>query len=685
MDVLRLPIFLAIACNGMELLEVPSERSAEASVIMKEVEGLKMLASIADRDLKTWWTEFNNTMQNYTDTKDSKVCTDPSSLNMTLTTMKTKIDHYLDYGIRQKTLQLNEIKAIIQKPKFRNSTGLHDVLMEYIEGHLNQTEREKTLLSSENTTVLAQLNWVKTKVCHCSWRDWGAWSSCSHNCSGGYQNRTRANYPQRNGGNFCDGNSIEIQQCNPGPCPVDCAWGQWESWGACSTDCTDGMKRRNRQKTTEAQNNGNECTGNSYERVSCNTREELQTILNQTQTLIDANEGQCTNFIAGPRNILMIGGAAYHRQVVGEGSYTRYWNLTLVLDLATKKMCRLQDWPSRQMNSAATGLVVKSGGQSTPLVCGGEKHQQECSTWNSNGWESLPLSGEDYNATLCHRVDRRGPCFGRYVNKPYLGFMWTNFGSVVVKNEWLFMAGGQDTRQWTASVQEYQDYQNETILVNGDGVLVRGPDLSSGKKHPCVAVVEDHGDIKVIAVIGGKRKVPNPDHRIWREEHLKTMERFRCNFGQSKPSCIRIADGPEMNYPKNSGGCAVVKTADDKKVLISLRDNEGHSETEILDLSNADYQWEILSFGEQEEPFQQGGRDFYNFIVASEDEKTAYWTRWNNGRDRDFIYKLTCETTSQCNFEKVWFTQQGFELNSNVPDNGHLAIPVPATGSFVCP
>lgn len=441
------------------------------------------------------------------------------------------------------------------------------------------------------------------------------------------------------------------------------------------------MKRRNRQKTTEAQNNGNECTGNSYERVSCNTREELQTILNQTQTLIDANEGQCTNFIAGPRNILMIGGQADYRKVVGEGSYSRYLNLTLVVDLATKKMCRLQDWPSRQMSDAATGLVVKSGEQSTPLVCGGAYHQRECSIWNSNGWESLPLSGEDYNATLCRVA--QGRCTAANM-KPYLGFMWTNIGSVVVNNEWLFMAGGQDTPQWTPYYR-YQDYQNETLLVNGNGVLVRGPDLSSGKVHPCVAVVEDQGDIKVIAVIGGNRKVPNPDHRQWRTENLKTMERFRCDFGQSKPNCIRIADGPDMNYPKNSGGCAMIKTADDKKVLISLKDNSGHWATEILDLSTADYQWEILSFGEQEEPFQQGHRDYYNFVVPSEDEKTAYWTRWNNGRGRDFMYKLTCETTSQCNFEKVWFTQQGFELKSNFPDNGHLAIPVPATGSFVCP
>jgi len=297
----------------------------------------------------------------------------------------------------------------------------------------------------------------------------------------------------------------------------------------------------------------------------------------------------------------------------------------------------------------------------------------------------LQLSGEDYNATICRLSGRHGACYVPSM-KPYLGFMWSHLGRTVVNNQWLFMAGGQETRQWSEGLRtNYMDYQNETILVNGDGVLVRGPDLSSGKLNPCVAVVEDQGDIKVIAVIGGQRRTPSPDPRIWRTEKTKNMERFRCDFGQSKPSCEKISDGPDMMYPKGptAGGCVVIKTADDKRVLMALRDQYKHKQFEMLDLSQANYQWQILSFPDPE-PVQSGDRDNYN-IVTGADEKTAYWTKWQGVRGKDFIYKVTCQTPSECNFEKVWYTQQGFETKSNTPDHGHMAVSVPAEGSFVCP
>ena len=47
-----------------------------------------------------------------------------------------------------------------------------------------------------------------------SWSDWSSWSSCSQTCNGGSRSRTRT----CEGGADCDGNNIDIEQCNTETC-----------------------------------------------------------------------------------------------------------------------------------------------------------------------------------------------------------------------------------------------------------------------------------------------------------------------------------------------------------------------------------------------------------------------------------------------------------------------------------
>ena len=52
--------------------------------------------------------------------------------------------------------------------------------------------------------------------------------------------------------------------------PVDCQWGDWSEYSACSETCGDGTKTRWRNKAVHAKNGGEECSGQSQETVTCN-------------------------------------------------------------------------------------------------------------------------------------------------------------------------------------------------------------------------------------------------------------------------------------------------------------------------------------------------------------------------------------------------------------------------------
>jgi hypothetical protein len=112
---------------------------------------------------------------------------------------------------------------------------------------------------------------------NCVVNDWSSWSTCSANCGGGTQTRTRnVITPAQNGGNSCPVLS-ETQPCNTEQCviqspPVNCLVGDWSSWSMCSANCGGGTQTRRRNIITPAQNGGNSCPVLS-ETQPCNTQQ----------------------------------------------------------------------------------------------------------------------------------------------------------------------------------------------------------------------------------------------------------------------------------------------------------------------------------------------------------------------------------------------------------------------------
>ncbi|XP_035222665.1 hemicentin-1-like isoform X3 [Stegodyphus dumicola] len=108
---------------------------------------------------------------------------------------------------------------------------------------------------------------------HGEWGAWNEWSLCSSSCGGGTRERIRLcdSPAPAFGGHYCTGSHIQTDYCNNAQCPINGGWGQWSSWGECSSSCNKGQKKRFRScdNPTPA-GGGRDCLGPSQEIEVCN-------------------------------------------------------------------------------------------------------------------------------------------------------------------------------------------------------------------------------------------------------------------------------------------------------------------------------------------------------------------------------------------------------------------------------
>uniref|UniRef100_A0A7S2AEL5 Spondin-like TSP1 domain-containing protein n=1 Tax=Alexandrium andersonii TaxID=327968 RepID=A0A7S2AEL5_9DINO len=112
----------------------------------------------------------------------------------------------------------------------------------------------------------------------CLLSHWTEWSSCTASCGGGEQSRSRevSTHPAH-GGRPCDRHLRLARQCSSAPCPhldsepVDCEYGPWEDWGACSK--CGGERTRFRHIVQHARNGGQACESFAAEHVGACPRQ----------------------------------------------------------------------------------------------------------------------------------------------------------------------------------------------------------------------------------------------------------------------------------------------------------------------------------------------------------------------------------------------------------------------------
>jgi len=75
--------------------------------------------------------------------------------------------------------------------------------------------------SNENNPQTSQSSSNDASPVDCLWGSYGEWSNCSKTCGGGERTRTRnETTPASNGGQECDGDSTETENCNQEECPL---------------------------------------------------------------------------------------------------------------------------------------------------------------------------------------------------------------------------------------------------------------------------------------------------------------------------------------------------------------------------------------------------------------------------------------------------------------------------------
>lgn len=128
--------------------------------------------------------------------------------------------------------------------------------------------------SSFNFSNCPTLPTCTVPITACVWSHWQSWDTCSTTCGGGWtrQERWIQTYPQ-NFGADCAGNASNVKQCNTQSCIVvaDCIWNLWDSWESCTYSCGGGVSMRHRQVQQYSRFNGQNCTGNAYQSLTCNT------------------------------------------------------------------------------------------------------------------------------------------------------------------------------------------------------------------------------------------------------------------------------------------------------------------------------------------------------------------------------------------------------------------------------
>eukprot|EP00929_Paragymnodinium_shiwhaense_P097590 TRINITY_DN59225_c0_g1_i1.p1 TRINITY_DN59225_c0_g1~~TRINITY_DN59225_c0_g1_i1.p1 ORF type:complete len:1427 (-),score=228.70 TRINITY_DN59225_c0_g1_i1:32-4312(-) len=104
----------------------------------------------------------------------------------------------------------------------------------------------------------------------CSWGQWTQWTACSKSCGRGFATRYRSLAQAATaGGRMCDGSRKHTQECMPTACPRDCVWSAWTEWDACAATAGEGVQRRSRRVVVAAQLGGAECAGGRFGSRGC--------------------------------------------------------------------------------------------------------------------------------------------------------------------------------------------------------------------------------------------------------------------------------------------------------------------------------------------------------------------------------------------------------------------------------
>ncbi|XP_035688750.1 SCO-spondin-like [Branchiostoma floridae] len=107
-------------------------------------------------------------------------------------------------------------------------------------------------------------DWIDSDEYNCGgFNQWSPWGSCSATCGPGVQRRYRLCSapppPVHDPLRYCNGESIQEQECFLNPCEVEVEWGSWERWSECTSGCHIGFSVRVRECRNKIGTGEREC------------------------------------------------------------------------------------------------------------------------------------------------------------------------------------------------------------------------------------------------------------------------------------------------------------------------------------------------------------------------------------------------------------------------------------------
>jgi uncharacterized protein YegL len=120
-------------------------------------------------------------------------------------------------------------------------------------------------------------NQIKCPI-DCQLGEWDGFSTCTKECGGGVQQRTRKQLVKpRNGGISCRP-LMESRPCNTDPCDVNCMLSPWTPFSSCSQSCDGGRLTRQRNVITAPKGQGTCDKATSTERLQANPCNEQECV-----------------------------------------------------------------------------------------------------------------------------------------------------------------------------------------------------------------------------------------------------------------------------------------------------------------------------------------------------------------------------------------------------------------------
>merc|ERR1719204_1418061 len=268
-----------------------SDASISHRSAIRKISMAKLLRHEIERNLHNWWAVYDQKMQHYKSNRDDLMCTNHAQLVAWIQEIKPQIEK-VRFGWDQKVEQLEAFKTILNDDKYKNVTGLAEVLNHFVTEQDNLAKEEGDKLTQEENEVKQEEELLKNPVCNCEMGQWSGWSDCSTTCDEGVAHRSRQiERNATNGGANCTEVKSEEKSCLIVLCPIDCQWSEWGEWSECPAVCGVSNQTRHRQVAIEDQHGGEKCPGDAIENASCDYMKLLRaTVEEQHQKILQLRE-----------------------------------------------------------------------------------------------------------------------------------------------------------------------------------------------------------------------------------------------------------------------------------------------------------------------------------------------------------------------------------------------------------